>query len=180
MTGRQKPNWGKPSSKPVWWPEHVNFTDVNNNPRPKLNELVSIMEHFRDWKGSEVADIDENDSQVEDHPPMSSSTPLLPPQNTSRYHSTCSPDPPATASPVHISPVESPVQSPVASSDLPLTGSLNELLKGMFGPQSVYCRESWATCNLVEASQKRAFLNILCVLDEDVSIQPSTYIKVLF
>ena len=36
--------------KPVWWPARVPFTDINNSKqRPKSNELILIMESYRNW-----------------------------------------------------------------------------------------------------------------------------------
>jgi len=50
VLGRQKPGWGKEDFKPVWWPEQIKFTDVNNNPPPRHKRLMVIMEHYRDWR----------------------------------------------------------------------------------------------------------------------------------
>ena len=48
--GRSRPGWGKERCKPAWWPAGVPFTDINNaKPRPKRNDLILLLESYRDW-----------------------------------------------------------------------------------------------------------------------------------
>ena len=44
--------WGNDTLKPVWWPHQSTLSDVNNNPHPRRNDLLIIMQHFREWKKS--------------------------------------------------------------------------------------------------------------------------------
>ena len=48
--GRSEPGWEKEACRPVWWPEEVEFTAVNNSSkRPHLEDLISIMHSYRNW-----------------------------------------------------------------------------------------------------------------------------------
>ena len=60
MTGPAKPGWAKTNMKPVWWPCQVPFPDINNiKPRPKHEDLVTIMSHYREWRDLEGQGDDE-------------------------------------------------------------------------------------------------------------------------
>ena len=68
--GRSRPGWGKEQCKPAWWPAGVPFTDINNSKnRPKRNDLILIMESYRDWNLQDqpeefVADSQPHDPQI--------------------------------------------------------------------------------------------------------------------
>ena len=48
--GRSEPRWEKEACRSVWWPEEVEFTDVNNSSkRPHLKDLISMMHSYRNW-----------------------------------------------------------------------------------------------------------------------------------
>ena len=65
--------------KPAWWPAGVPFTDINNSKnRPKRNDLILIMESYRDWNLQDqpeecVADSQPHDPQIPI--PVATSTP---------------------------------------------------------------------------------------------------------
>ena len=56
--------------KPVWWPAGVPFTDINNSKhQPNKDELISIMESYRNWNLQDqpeecVADCHSHDPQI--------------------------------------------------------------------------------------------------------------------
>ena len=69
--GRSEPGWEKEACRSVWWPEEVEFTDVNNSSkRPHLKDLISIMHSYRN--GNQQQQLQEVDITVDDsaHSPM--------------------------------------------------------------------------------------------------------------
>ena len=65
--------------KPAWWPTDVSFNYINNSKNhPKRNDLISLMESYRDWNLQDQHE--ENEMIVNSH-----------------YHNTEIPIPPAAA-----------------------------------------------------------------------------------
>ena len=131
------------------------FIDVNNRRRrPRLNQLISIMNAFKNKGDQEMEECD-------DYEPESPSEVPIPVISTPA--STSSSDPP-------VAPLPDILASPISCP----TGNFSDLVKQKFGTDSVYCGENWVevlqTCNRdLDMRQASKVLSILGKLNEDVS-----------
>ena len=68
---RTQPGWGKDDSKPGWWPSEVPFIYVNNRRRrPRLDQLISIMNAFKNKGDQEMEDCDDYEPESPSEVPI--------------------------------------------------------------------------------------------------------------
>ena len=126
--GRSEPGWGKEACWPVWWPEEVEFIDVNkSNKGPHLDDLISIMHSYRNWNQQQ------HPQEVDITVNGWAHSPVIPIPVSSIPASAFISDPPSSAPEVFASPIcppapsSTPAQSPFLYLILPL-----QLLKVTF------------------------------------------------
>lgn len=179
--GRSKPGWGKQAFRPAWWPTEVDFTDVNNSSkRPRIEQLVSIMDSYRRW--ITLGQAEDCDMAVDNHP----HSPKVPIPASSTPAAGLMPVPPSSPPGFFPSPIHprdqvvthNPVEVP-ASRVRPPVG-FTDIVKRRFGSDSVYCTEQWQpvleTCKELNQTQRSKMLCILGKLNEDA--ETHTIIKV--
>ena len=180
--GRSEPGWGKEACWPVWWPEEVEFTDVNKSSKwPHLDDLISIMHSYRNWNQQQHPQ--EVDITVDD----SAHSPVIPIPVSSAPASTFISDPPSSAPEVFASPICPPAPSSTHAvttsiSDPPFATPeghvqpshvFEEIVERKFGSESVYYGNTWQsvlqTCNELNQIQTSKVQSILGKLNEVVS-----------
>ena len=139
-------DWGKQTCRPVWWPTEVDFTDANNtSKRPRMEQLVTIMGSYRNWKTQEQAG---NRQMVVDDNPHSPEVPIpvvsTPAAGLISEPLTSSPG--VLPSPIHspgpsttVTPISNPIDVPASRAWPPL--GLTDIVKRRFGTDPVYCTE---------------------------------------
>lgn len=112
ILGKTQPGWGKEDSKPGWWPSEVPFIDVNNRKqRPRLEQLISIMNAFKNKGDQEMEECDVISVHYEPESPSEVPIPVI-----STPASTSSNDPP-------VAPLPDILASPISCS----TGNFSDL-----------------------------------------------------
>ena len=130
------------------------FIDVNNRRRrPRLDQLISIMNAFKNKGDQEMEECDDYEPESPSEVPITViSTPA----------STSSSDPP-------VAPLPDILASPISCP----TGNFSDLVKQKFGSDSVYCGENWVevlqTCSRDLDMRQASKVLSIGKLNEDVS-----------
>jgi len=184
ITGRRRPYWGKPESRPWWWPGDIDFADVNNSgSRPRLEQLVTILEAFKNRE--EADDVEQEMMEDDRDEPESPEVPVIIVQTSSTHSPAQTSSTPAqtssgstlaqfTSTPAPSASSRSAAQLPVSPIPSGVPAGILDSVRRNFGDRSNYLSNRWKevfdACSHLNSMQTSKLLRILGDLNEEVSV----------